>query len=73
MNMSEVKSAFKSMKNELETRPIYHQKDGRIEVHLFYSKLAYAILKSITYTLAPKDVHISLQGIKQIQKTYNAF
>jgi transposase len=52
MNLSEVEAAFRSMKTELGTRPIYHQKDGRIEVHLFYSILAYAILKSITYKLA---------------------
>ena len=58
------------MKTELGTKLIYHQKDGRIEAHLFYSVLTYAILKSITYKLALKDVHISWQGIKQIQKTH---
>ena len=70
MNLSEVEAAFRSMKTELGTRPIYHQKDGRIEVHLFYSVLAYAILKSITYKLALEDVHISWQSIKQILQTY---
>jgi len=70
MNLSEVEAAFRSMKTELGTRPIYHQKDGRIEVHLFYSVLAYAILKSITYKLALEDVHISWQSIKQILQTH---
>ena len=70
MNLSEVEAAFRSMKTELGTKLIYHQKDGRIKVHLFYSILAYAILKSITYKLALEDVHISWQSIKQILQTY---
>ena len=70
MNLSEVEAAFRSLKTELGTRPIHHQKDGRIEAHLFYSVLAYAILKSITYKLSLKDVHISWQSIKQILKTH---
>ena len=70
MNLSEVEAAFRSMKTELGTKLIYHQKDGRIKVHLFYSVLAYAILKSITYKLALEDVHISWKSIKQILQTY---
>jgi len=54
----------------LGTRPIHHQKDGRIEAHLFYSVLAYAILKSITYKPSLQDVHISWQSIKQILKAH---
>ena len=70
MNLNEVESAFRNLKTELGTRSIHHQKDGRIEAHLFYSVLAYAILKSITYKPSLKDVHISWQSIKQILKTH---
>jgi len=53
MKMAEVEAAFRSMKSELGTRPVYHRTDKRIEAHLFYSVLAYAILRSILYKMTP--------------------
>lgn len=70
MKLSEVESAFRSMKTDLGTRPIHHQKDVRVEAHLFYSVLAYAILKSITKKLADHDIHMSWTRIKQVLSTH---
>jgi len=70
MQLSEVESAFCSMKTDLGTRPIHHQKDSRIETHLFYSVLAYTILKSITHQLALQEFPTSWTRIKQILKTH---
>ena len=64
MKLSEVEAAFRDMKTELGTRPIHHRKDDRVEAHLFYSVLAYAILKSITYILGEQDCHKCWSSIK---------
>lgn len=70
MKLSEVESAFRSMKTELGTRPVYHKTDDRIEAHIFYSVLAYSILKSITHQLNQQDCHASWISIKKQIKTH---
>lgn len=70
MKLVEVESSFKAMKSELGTRPIFHKKDYRIEAHLFFSVLAYAIMKSITYKLQQKDYRKSWTEIKHILSTH---
>lgn len=65
--LHEVESAFRSLKSELGTRPIYHKLDSRIESHLFISVLAYTILKSITFSLKFRaDHHISWKKLRTI-------
>jgi transposase len=41
--LTEIEQAFKELKNDLDIRPIYHQKDGRIEAHIFVSFLSYCL------------------------------
>ena len=41
--LSEVEQAFKEIKQDLGIRPVYHQKDDRIEAHIFVSFLAYCL------------------------------
>ena len=54
MTLHEVESAFRAIKTDLGTRPIYHQLDSRIESHLFVSVMSYSILKSILFSLREK-------------------
>lgn len=52
----EVEEAFKTLKMDLSVRPIYHQKDKRIEAHIFVAFLAYSLqmtLKQRLKALAP--------------------
>ncbi len=51
MTLTQVESAFRSLKTDLGTRPIYHQLAERTEAHLFISILAYHLLSWIRYTL----------------------
>ena len=54
--LTEVEQAFKELKNDLDIRPVYHQKDARIEAHIFVSFLAYCLqvtLKHKAKTKAP--------------------
>jgi len=41
--LTEVEQAFKEIKHDLSLRPIYHQKDDRIQAHIFVSFLAYCL------------------------------
>ncbi len=41
--LTEVEQAFKELKNDLDIRPVYHQKDDRIESHIFVSFLSYCL------------------------------
>jgi len=43
MQLVEVEQAFKTLKTDLSLRPIYHQKDERIEAHIFVSFLSYCL------------------------------
>jgi len=56
MLLVEVEEAFKTLKHDLSVRPIYHQKDKRIEAHIFVAFLAYSLqvtLKQRLKALAP--------------------
>ncbi len=54
--LTRIEQAFKELKGDLALRPIYHQKDARIEAHIFVSFLAYclhATLRNIARRHAP--------------------
>ncbi len=47
MQLTQVEEAFKNLKGDLEVRPIYHQKESRIQAHIFVSFLAYCLHVSL--------------------------
>lgn len=56
IQLTEVEQAFKELKSDLAIRPIWHQKDERIEAHIFVAFLAYCLqvsLKARLKTHAP--------------------
>ncbi|HEY5769389.1 MAG TPA: hypothetical protein VIS71_06035 [Terrimicrobium sp.] len=42
MQLTQIEEAFKNLKGDLSIRPIYHQKEDRIEAHILIAFLAYA-------------------------------
>jgi len=52
------------MKSELGLRPVYHQKNSRMEGHLFISVLAYHLLVSIQRELKRKGIHHRWETIR---------
>jgi transposase len=63
LQLTEVEQAFKELKSDLAVRPIYHQKDKRIEAHIFVAFLAYCLqvtlkakLKPLARGLTPRSV-----------------
>lgn len=67
--LTDLESAFRSLKTELGFRPVYHQKETRIDGHLFISVLAYHLLHSIRYQLKSKGIHASWQTLREILAT----
>jgi len=64
--LTELEAAFCSLKSELGFRPIYHQKENRIDAHLFISTIAYHILHTIRYQLKEKGIHSSWQTLREL-------
>ncbi|MFQ5592066.1 MAG: IS1634 family transposase [Phycisphaerae bacterium] len=56
IQLTQVEQAFKELKGDLSIRPIYHQRDERIEAHIFIAFVAYCLqvtLKQRLRALAP--------------------
>ena len=47
----EIEGTNRQLKTDLNLRPIYHQKDGRSDAHLFMGLLAYWIVNTIRYRM----------------------
>ncbi len=50
MTLTRVESVFRSLKQELRLRPVFHQKTDRVEAHILLSYIAYVLLWSIEHT-----------------------
>lgn len=73
IQLTEVEQAFKELKSDLAVRPIYHQKDSRIEAHIFVAFLAYCLqvtlkarLRSLSTGLTPRAVLQKLAGMQMV-------
>jgi len=71
MMLTRVENAFRDLKSYLGLRPNFHQKENRVDGHIFISILAYHILHSIEYTLRQKGDHSRWSTIKRLVSSYN--
>lgn len=51
MQLVEVETVFRSLKSELLIRPIWHQKEHRVQAHILVAFLGYALWVTIKHTL----------------------
>lgn len=58
-----IEAAFKNLKDDLQIRPIFHQKEDRIEAHIFVAYLAYCLhltlqakLRQVAGGLTPRSL-----------------
>src|SRR6266481_4643382 len=57
VQLTQIEAVFRSLKSELDIRPIYHQKEDRIDAHIFIAFLAYCLqvtLKNRAMAYAPR-------------------
>jgi len=47
IQLTEVESAFRTHKSDLQIRPIWHQHQDRVQAHILFSFLAYALWKTL--------------------------
>ena len=47
MMLTRMEQAFRDLKTHLGLRPVYHQKEMRVDGHIFISILAYHLLQTI--------------------------
>lgn len=64
--LTNLEAVFRSLKSELGLRPIYHQKDARIDGHLFITLLAYHLVHFLRTKLKDKGIHDSWESIRQL-------
>lgn len=70
MMLNSVESAFRTLKSELQFRPVYHQKDSRAEAHLFIAVLAYHIVNAIRHRLLEHDITLSWSTIRKMMRSH---
>ncbi len=61
--LTEVEQAFKELKNDLDIRPVYHQKDDRIESHIFVSFLSYCLQVTLKHRAKTKALGLTPRAI----------
>jgi transposase len=73
IQLTEIEQAFKELKGDLAIRPIHHQRDDRIEAHIFVSFVAYCImvtlkqrLRALAPGLTPRAVLEKMSAIQMV-------
>ena len=62
--------SFRCLKSELGIRPVYHQKEGRVDSHIFISVLAYHLLHSIEENLKQRGDCRSWKTIREVLSSH---
>ena len=73
IQLVEIEAVFKTMKDDLQLRPIFHQLEERIEAHIFVAFLAYCLhvtlrarLKPLAPGLTPRAVLDKLAAVQML-------
>jgi transposase len=63
VQLTQIESTFRSLKSELGIRPIYHQKENRIDAHIFIAFLAYSLQITLKNRLAAYAPGLTPQAV----------
>jgi transposase len=63
IQLTEVEAAFKTLKNDLQLRPIYHQLERRIEAHIFIAFMAYGLHVTLRARLKPLAAGLTSRAV----------
>jgi transposase len=73
IQLTQIEQVFKTLKGDLSIRPIFHQKDSRMEAHIFVAFQAYCLqvtlqqrLKALAPGLTPREVLMKLAGLQMV-------
>lgn len=62
--LTDLESVFRSLKNELGLRPVYHSKEERVDGHLFITVLAYQCVQVLRTQLKQAGIRQSWSGLR---------
>lgn len=65
----EVEATFRCLKSDLNIRPVHHQKDERIEAHIYLTLLAYQLVNTIRHMLKNAGINDGWANIVRIMGT----
>lgn len=65
----EVESTFRCLKTDLNIRPIHHQKDERIQSHIYLTVLAYQLVNAIRHLTRKAGIHDDWQNLLRKART----
>jgi hypothetical protein len=63
LHLVEVEAVFKTLKDELAVRPIFHQRPARIEAHIFVAFLAYCLHVTLKAQLRPHAPGLTVRQV----------
>jgi transposase len=70
ISLTHAEDGFKAIKSELGLRPNRHQKEDRVDGHVFICVLAYQLLRNILWTLEQAGDSRSWDTIKRVLRTH---
>ena len=69
ITLTGIEDTFRTLKDELNMRPVYHRKECRIEAHLFIAILAYHVLNAVRHRLREKDFTMKWSTLRERMAT----
>jgi len=69
--LTRIESAFRDLKGTLDMRPVYHQKEIRVETHIFLAVLAFHLQAVIERTLKEAGDHTSWETLREELSTHH--
>ncbi len=70
MMLTRVEKGFRNLKSDLGLRPNNHEKEDRVDGHIFITILAYHLLHSVEHTLRQKNISTSWATIKRVLSSH---
>jgi transposase len=71
ITLTRIESAFRDLKGTLDMRPVYHQKEIRVETHLFLAVLAFHLQAVIERTLKEAGDSTSWETLREELSTHH--
>jgi len=65
----EIEASFRTLKTDLDLRPVYHKKDDAAMAHLHLGLLAYTVVNTIRHQLKLKGINNEWRDITRIMNT----
>jgi hypothetical protein len=76
LTLVKIEEAFKNLKSDLALRPIFHQREDRIEAHIFIAFLAYCLqvtldrrLHALAPGITPRSIFEKFAAVQMIDVT----